>query len=69
MIAKTHPVVVLAVKTCVNVRALFGRCMHALAEARMRRIQDEAEFQRLLYASRHANGMPPLSQDDLRAKT
>ena len=41
MTAVTHPVASLAVKAFANVKKVLGRCVRAVKEARMRRIQHE----------------------------
>jgi hypothetical protein len=68
MIAGTQPAAAFAVKAFVTVKKVLGRCVCALAEARMRRIQHEIEFQRRINDYRRANGMPPLAEKDLRGR-
>jgi hypothetical protein len=58
-----------AVTAFVNIRRLFTRCRRALIEARTRRMSHEIEFQSRVNTYRQANGMPPLSVEDLQGRS
>jgi hypothetical protein len=69
MTAVAQLVATSAVKAFVNIRRLFRRCRRALIEARTRRMSHEIEFQSRVNTYRQANGMPPLSVEDLRGRS
>ena len=57
MFAVTHPDASVAIKAVANAKRWFRRFMHAVVEAKLRRIQREIEFYRRFSNSRRASGM------------
>ena len=68
MTSVTHFTASPAVKALASIKSLVGRCVRAVMAARTHRIRHDIEFHRRLNAYRRANGMPPLSPENLRGR-